>query len=832
MKLNPRSITAVLLLAIACGTALWKRAQSAAAADSDGVTRGATDPTWSPDGSQLAFSLFGSIWSVAAGGGEARQITASGMYHAHPAWSPKGGRIAFIRGPNPAGRIPNIAGRLVVADVDTGHEQEIDTPFPTAGKPAWSPDGTRIACALQVPNAGALIYEMRLSGGPAERLQSRLQNGAIGPWVDTSWSAAGNELIFAAQRLGAAQIWSMPAGRVPIMIQLPLTTYKKSDITMLDSVSAIPDGSGVIYSAVVVNGKGDYELYRVPPKGGKPAAVTNTPRDEFAPAVSPDSRRIAVVSNHLGNIDLFTMPIAGGEKTHVKISGLKFRSPGGRLRVHVRDETGKPTPVRLYVRASDGKAYCPQGEQIFYYSLNPGSPREGFFIGGGDDTFPVPAGKVTVTALKGVEYDVAEASADVAPGDTGEITLQLRRWTNWTQRGWWTGENHFHANYNGSYYQRPSQSMAWLQAEDLNTANMIVANSAGAFIHDKEFFTGKVHPLSNSRYVLFWGQEYRNSDPLGHMGFLNIRKQVPPSYTSVIGSDSPYDFPLNTMAALHAQQQGGFVTYMHPFTASVNDVFDTGLGAKESPITAALGALNSIDVLPAGGSAYELWYKLLNCGFKISPGAGTDAFTNWRGINRIPGSARSYVEVGPAMSWDRWVARHREGRNFVTMGPLLTFQINGQPIGSETRVPGGSPYRATLTTEVTSPVPLRLVEFIRNGEVIESRTVDGQAKSFRMQKDVDVDRSCWFAVRVNGVPARGFDTPMAHSGAVWVNVDGNPTLIKEDVELMLRWVDRFGRLLEERNNYGPGDNRARARNMIAQARSHFEAKLNKARASH
>ena len=194
----------------------------------------------------------------------------------------------------------------------------------------------------------------------------------------------------------------------------------------------------------------------------------------------------------------------------------------------------------------------------------------------------------------------------------------------------------------------------------------------------------------------------------------------------------------------------------------------------------------------------------------------------------MPGSARAYVEVGPAMSWDRWLARYREGRNFVTTGPLLTFQINGQPMGSETRVPGGRPYRATLTTEVTSPVPLRLVEFIRNGEVIESRTVDGQAKSFRMQKDVDVERSCWFGVRVSGVPARGFDAPMAHSGAVWVNVDGNPTLIKEDIELMLRWVDRFGALLEERNNYGPGDNRARARNMVAQARSHFEAKLKKA----
>src|SRR6266849_1991080 len=168
------------------------------------------------------------------------------------------------------------------------------------------------------------------------------------------------------------------------------------------------------------------------------------------------------------------------------------------------------------------------------------------------------------------------------------------RWTNWNQRGWYTGENHFHANYAGYYYQRPKDSMRWLEAMDLNTANMIVANSLGAFVHDKEFFRSAPDPLSNSRYVLPWGQEYRNSFPLGHMLFLNIKKQVPPSYTSVIGSDSSYDFPLNTMAALEARKQGGLVSYVHPIGQRMRDVFDTTLGAKEMPVGTALGAIDSI----------------------------------------------------------------------------------------------------------------------------------------------------------------------------------------------------------------------------------------------
>jgi len=210
---------------------------------------------------------------------------------------------------------------------------------------------------------------------------------------------------------------------------------------------------------------------------------------------------------------------------------------------------------------------------------------------------------------------------------------------------------------------------------------------------------------------------------------------------------------------------------------------------------------------------------------RISAGAGTDVFTNWRGINNIPGGARQYVEVGEAVTWQRWIDRFRQGRNFVTNGPLVEFTVNGQPPGSEIRVAAGEQHTARINARIVSRVPLNRVELIQNGRVIESSEVSGREP--RMEKAVPVDGSCWFALRVTGPPARGINggIPRAHTGAVFVNVGGNRVVVKEDVELMLRWIDRLWGLLEERNNFGPGKNRETARVMLDKARAYYRARL-------
>ena len=83
MSKSSRWLTLAFLALLAGLFVARDQVQVTSAADSESITWGATDPTWSPDGKRLGFSLFGSVWEVPAEGGEARQISASAGYHAH-----------------------------------------------------------------------------------------------------------------------------------------------------------------------------------------------------------------------------------------------------------------------------------------------------------------------------------------------------------------------------------------------------------------------------------------------------------------------------------------------------------------------------------------------------------------------------------------------------------------------------------------------------------------------------------------------------------------------------------------------------------------------------
>jgi Tol biopolymer transport system component/predicted Ser/Thr protein kinase len=95
-------------------------------------------PTFSPDGTQVAFSWDGErqdnfdIYVVLASGGPPRRLTMAPSPDTAPAWSPDGRQIAFIRNPGPNGAV------FLTSALGGGETKLGDTPGMSV---CWTPDG-------------------------------------------------------------------------------------------------------------------------------------------------------------------------------------------------------------------------------------------------------------------------------------------------------------------------------------------------------------------------------------------------------------------------------------------------------------------------------------------------------------------------------------------------------------------------------------------------------------------------------------------------------------------------------------------------------------------
>jgi Tol biopolymer transport system component len=97
------------------------------------------DAALSPDGTTVAFTALGRLYTMAAGGGEPREIGSEvGEPLYHPAWSPDGRNVAAVSWSEPAG------GHLWSVPANGGRATRLSPAARFLLRPAWSPSGSRI----------------------------------------------------------------------------------------------------------------------------------------------------------------------------------------------------------------------------------------------------------------------------------------------------------------------------------------------------------------------------------------------------------------------------------------------------------------------------------------------------------------------------------------------------------------------------------------------------------------------------------------------------------------------------------------------------------------
>lgn len=148
------------------------------------------EPAWSRDGRRIAFASRRAgtfdIYVMNADGTGTRRLTSTNEHDNHPTWSPNGSRIAFARDESD----------IYVMNADGSGARRVSDPLVEEVNPNWSPDGSWIAYTRRTPGTAAReVWIMRPDGTDRHALTS-----AHGVIYTPAWSPDSTRIVFTSNK--------------------------------------------------------------------------------------------------------------------------------------------------------------------------------------------------------------------------------------------------------------------------------------------------------------------------------------------------------------------------------------------------------------------------------------------------------------------------------------------------------------------------------------------------------------------------------------------------------------------------------------------------------
>ena len=398
----------------------------------------------------------------------------------------------------------------------------------------------------------------------------------------------------------------------------------------------------------------------------------------------------------------------------------------------------------------------------------------------------LPPGRYTFTVERGKEYRTLERTIEVGDSPVN-VRLGISRFVNMAQRGWFSGDTHVHRD--------PTELPTVLLAEDVNVVHPMTdwtiesdvppsrssRNIKGNF-SAKPTVVDPTHVIypRNSEYEIFQTGNKRHT--LGAFLVINHRE--------------PIDLPALPWRAVaeRARAEGGLIDFEKhnwEWTAALApivrpDLFELAnnhLWRTEYGVTNwAVPAPAWMNIGPGGRSerewalyGFQTWYALLNCGFNPRPTAGTA-----HGVHPVPlGYGRVYVHLDKGFSYDAWMRGLNAGHSFVTTGPMLLAEVEGELPGHHFSWKNSRPRTVTVKGGVFgSRVTGAKVEFIVNGRVVHQTWLwpflfSGNITEKSFREKIEIPESGWLAVRCWENP-HDEKAHVAHTAPWWFDLGGTP----------------------------------------------------------
>jgi serine/threonine protein kinase/Tol biopolymer transport system component len=330
---------------------------------------------WSPDGRNLAQARVAGedsgIYLISPTGGPERKLASrsvSSYYGNEISWSPDGKVLAFID--HPANAASSETLQLFLLSLDTLERTKVQTNCNIVATPSFSPRGTFLAWVCDDTSWKSSLWLLRLKDGVQTQLLSRADQ-----ILGLAWSSDERRIAFSVDSNYGA-LWEtsvVPHGRTEI---LPIG-HDSSDLATRTS------RPGLAY----VQGPSNTNIWRLdlfasPPQARK---LVTSSRDQSAPSISPDGSKIAFESTRTGVREIWMCDSDGSNAQQLTdfrhpSTGTPRWSPDGKLiafdsrvegeaNLYVVDpHSGVPHKLNINVHDNSLPSWSHDGVWIYFVS--------------------------------------------------------------------------------------------------------------------------------------------------------------------------------------------------------------------------------------------------------------------------------------------------------------------------------------------------------------------------------------------------------------------------------------------------------------------------------